>query len=177
MLPSYWVLQSTRKMLFLQLLSRIGRKLFNILFLKLLSAQLRWSMHTEERWESVRLYWNENLRIKRLPLLKSQPKWKHNALVMIFRSQQVVFRMTDDRVRFTDDQAAWSKASCVKRGYWKDEVCKTKSSFFITLNFNQGPHTMHTKRTTPFANHPCHVLYATQTGRYNTKKCDWIEKS
>ena len=33
-----------------------------------------------------------------------------------------ISRMTDDRVRFTDDQAAWSKASCVKRGYWEDKV-------------------------------------------------------
>ena len=30
--------------------------------------------------------------------------------------------MTDDRVRFTDDQAAWSKASCVNQNYWKDEA-------------------------------------------------------
>lgn len=30
--------------------------------------------------------------------------------------------MTDDRVRFTDDQAAWSKASCVKQNYWKDDA-------------------------------------------------------
>jgi len=30
--------------------------------------------------------------------------------------------MTDDRVRFTDDQAAWSKTSSVKRGYWDDQA-------------------------------------------------------
>ena len=30
--------------------------------------------------------------------------------------------MTDDRVRFTDDQAAWSKASCVRQNYWKDDA-------------------------------------------------------
>ena len=43
--------------------------------------------------------------------------------------------MTDDRVRFTDDQAAWSKASCVKRGYWSDEVFYTfeKKNFLIFI--------------------------------------------
>ena len=30
--------------------------------------------------------------------------------------------MSDDRVRFTDDQAAWSKASSVKLNYWDDEA-------------------------------------------------------
>ena len=34
----------------------------------------------------------------------------------------IFFRMTDDRVRFTDDQAAWSKASCVRQNYWKDDA-------------------------------------------------------
>ena len=30
--------------------------------------------------------------------------------------------MSDHRVRFTDDQAAWSKASCVKQNYWDDDA-------------------------------------------------------
>ena len=82
--------------------------------------------------------------------------------------------MTDDRVRFTDDQAAWSKASCVKRGYWKDEVLLLLIS---TINIKLGPYTMHTKRAATLANHSCYVFYATQTGRYNVETCDRIEKN
>ena len=46
--------------------------------------------------------------------------------------------MTDaSRVIATDDQAALSKASCVRLGYWEDEAL-LKVEFIITFDLNKS---------------------------------------
>ena len=46
---------------------------------------------------------------------------------------KIIFRMTDaSRVIATDDQAALSKTSCVRLGYWEDEAL-LKVEFIITF--------------------------------------------
>lgn len=73
--------------------------------------------------------------------------------------------MTDDRVRFTDDQAAWSKASCVRQNYWKDDaILKIVPKGLYNPNIRSKV----SFRTQKIATHSCNVFYEISYDQYDT---------